>query len=286
MRWQGRRGSGNIEDQRSMGPRTIGIGGGALGLVVVVIYLCMGGDPAALLQQGQGPGGQPGAAAPGQVDPAEEELAQFVSVVLADTEEVWHDIFRESGNEYREPKLRMFRQQTTSACGQGSAATGPFYCPADEHVYIDLSFFDDMARQLNAPGDAAQAYVIAHEVGHHVQNLLGISNEVHSKQQRAGTEQANELSVRLELQADFLAGVWAHHAERKWKVLEEGDVEEVLNAAAAIGDDRLQRQAQGTVVPESFTHGTSAQRARWFVRGLKSGQMSDGDTFDIPYSQL
>jgi uncharacterized protein len=281
MRWQGRRGSGNIEDRRRMGP--VGIaGGGVVGLIVIVLFLCLGGDPRALMEMQQN--APPGAGGP--VDPAQDEAAQFVSVVVGDTEEVWHDLFREAGKTYREPTLVMFTHQTQSACGYGSSATGPFYCPPDEKVYIDLSFFDDMARRLNAPGDAAQAYVIAHEVGHHVQNLLGVSDRVHAARERVSEDEYNELSVRLELQADYLAGVWAHHANRKWKVLEEGDVEEVLNAASAIGDDRLQMQQQGYVVPESFTHGTAEQRARWFVRGLKSGRMSEGDTFNIPYSQL
>ena len=281
MRWQGRRGSGNIEDRRRMGP--VGIaGGGIVGVVVIILFLCLGGDPRALMEMQQN--APPGQAGP--VDPAQDEVAQFVSVMVADTEEVWHDLFREAGRTYREPVLVMFTHQTPTECGYGSAATGPFYCPPEQKIYIDLSFFDDMARQLNAPGDAAQAYVIAHEVGHHVQNLLGISDRVHAARGRVSEEEYNELSVRLELQADFLAGVWAHHANRKWKVLEEGDVEEVLTAAAAIGDDRLQMRSQGYVVPESFSHGTSAQRARWFVRGLKSGRMSEGDTFEVEYSRL
>lgn len=290
MRWQGRRGSENVEDRRRMGPRTVGVaGGGIVTLVAVILFLCLGGDPMALLQMQQqnAPPGQAGPA--GQqapLDPREEELSQFVSVVLADTEEVWHDLFQASGKQYQEPNLVLFRERVESACGFASAATGPFYCPADAKVYIDLSFFNDMDRQLGAPGDFAQAYVVAHEVGHHVQNLLGISGKVHAAQQQAGPEEANELSVRLELQADYLAGVWAHHAQKNWQILEEGDVEEALGAATAIGDDRLQRRAQGYVVPESFTHGTSEQRARWFIRGLKSGDISEGDTFALEYSQL
>ncbi|MGC1275061.1 MAG: neutral zinc metallopeptidase [Planctomycetaceae bacterium] len=272
-----------------MGPRTVGVaGGGIVGLIAIVLFLCLGGDPMALLQMQQQQQRQrnapPGQAGP--VDPAEEELAQFVSVVLADTEEVWHDLFRESGREYRVPQLVLFRDRVESACGFASAATGPFYCPGDAKVYIDLTFFDDMDRQLGAPGDFAQAYVVAHEVGHHVQNLLGISGKVHAAQQQAGSEQANELSVRLELQADYLAGVWAHHAQKNWQILEEGDVEEALNAATAIGDDRLQKRSQGYVVPESFTHGTSEQRARWFVRGLKSGDITEGDTFAVDFKEL
>lgn len=286
MRWRGRRGSENVEDRRSMrGPVMLG-GGGLATMVFVVIFLMMGGDPAALLrgvanqqQAARGP-------APAQVNPQEEERADFVSVVLADTEDVWGQQFRRMGNTYREPKLVMFRDQVQSACGFQQAATGPFYCPLDQRVYIDLSFFDEMKQDLGAGGDFAQAYVIAHEVGHHVQNLLGTSEEVHQAQSRAGKEEANELSVRLELQADFYAGVWAHHAERNWNILEEGDVQEALNAATAIGDDRLQRRSRGYVVPESFTHGTSKQRAKWFYKGLQTGDIQQGDTFSIPYDQL
>jgi predicted metalloprotease len=285
MRWQGRRGSGNVEDRRSMTPRAAGFGGGILGLLLILLVIYFGGDPRPLLQQMQQnpPAVQPNGR---QADPAEEKLAQFVSVVLADTEDVWQDLFRKSGRQYKDPKLVLFRDRVDSACGFGSAATGPFYCPGDSNVYIDLSFFDEMARRLNAPGDFAQAYVIAHEVGHHVQNLMGISDRVHTAQTRAGDVERNELSVRLELQADFLAGVWAHHAQQNWNILEEGDIAEAMNAATAIGDDRLQRKSRGIVVPESFTHGTSEQRTRWFVRGLKTGDMSQGDTFGIPYGEL
>lgn len=206
--------------------------------------------------------------------------------MLADTEEVWTEQFARAGRTYRKPTLVLFRDQVRSACGFASAASGPFYCPADQQVYIDLAFYQDMKDKLGAPGDFAQAYVIAHEVGHHVQNLLGISEDVHARQQRVDKVEANELSVRLELQADFLAGVWAHHAEQKWQILEPGDIEEALNAATAIGDDRLQQQSRGTVVPESFTHGTSKQRVRWFTRGLKTGDMNAGDTFSVRYSDL
>ena len=284
MRWKGRRGSENIEDRRSMS-KPVMAGGGLLGLILVLLVVFMGGDPKPLMQQMQNnQQGQQGG--PVQVDPAQDELAQMVSVILADTEDVWTQIFRQSGNPYRKPKLVLFRDQIQSACGFQSAATGPFYCPPDEHVYIDLSFFDEMDRKLGAPGDFAQAYVIAHEVGHHVQKLMGISDQVRNKQRRASKEQGNELSVRLELQADFFAGVWAHHAQRNWRILEEGDIEEALNAATAIGDDRLQKGARGYVVPESFTHGTSEQRMRWFYRGLKSGDMSQGDTFGMRYEEL
>jgi predicted metalloprotease len=210
----------------------------------------------------------------------------MVKVVLADTEDVWTALFRQSGASYRKPTLVLFRSQVQSACGFQSAATGPFYCPLDEKVYIDLAFYDEMKRRLGAPGDFAQAYVIAHEVGHHVQKLLGISDQVQGLQQRANKTQANELSVRLELQADFYAGVWAHHAQQNWQILEPGDVEEALQAASAIGDDRLQQQSRGVVVPESFTHGSSEQRVRWFYEGLKTGDMQRGDTFEVAYDEL
>lgn len=282
MRWKGRRASENVEDRRSMkGPLVAG--GGVLGLVLLLVVILLGGDPRPLLQDLQN---QPAGQQVVPVDPAEEELVQFVSVVLADTEDVWTELFREMGRPYRKPKMVLFRDRVQSACGFQAAATGPFYCPPDEHVYIDLSFYHEMKHRLGAPGDFAQAYVIAHEVGHHVQNLLGISDQVHQQQRRAGKGEANRLSVRLELQADFLAGVWAHHAQQNWRILEPGDIEEGLRAASAIGDDRLQRQSRGFVVPESFTHGTSEQRARWFVRGLKTGDIEQGDTFAIPYDQL
>lgn len=287
MRWQGRRGSRNVEDRRRASPAKVGIGGGAA-LIIVLIILCMGGNPLPVLQQmQQAQQNAPQMAPPGEEDPAEERMKEFVSVVLGDTEDVWHEIFSQMGNPYREPRLVLYREQVRSACGFNSAATGPFYCPGDEQIYLDLSFFDDMARQLGAPGDFAQAYVIAHEVGHHVQKLLGISDQVRRQQQFGSEAQANEWSVRLELQADFLAGVWAHHAQENWQILEEGDVEEALRAATAIGDDRLQRQSRGYVVPESFTHGTSEQRVRWFARGLRSGRLSDGDQlFELDYDEL
>jgi predicted metalloprotease len=286
MRWQGRRQRQNVEDRRSVGGKAVLGGGGILGIILILVISCVFDvDPRPLMQEMQNvaPQNQAGTA---EVDPAEDELAQMVAVVLADTEDVWRQLFQKLGKEYREPTLVLFRQSVQSACGFQSAATGPFYCPSDQHLYIDLSFYDEMEEKLGAPGDFAQAYVIAHEVGHHVQNLLGISDEVHHQRSRADKEQANELSVRLELQADFFAGVWAHHAQRNWKILEPGDLEEALRAATAIGDDRLQMQSRGYVVPESFTHGSSEQRVRWFTRGLKSGDMTDGDTYNIPYSDL
>ncbi len=284
MRWQGRRGSRNVIDRRrSGGGRTIGLGGGIGGILLVLAILWLGGDPTQLLQELDGGGSQ---FTPSQLSPVEQERAQFVSVVLADTEDVWNQLFAQAGSDYQEPYLVLFKNSVSSACGFASAATGPFYCPADSQVYIDLSFFDEMAGQLQAGGDFAQAYVIAHEVGHHVQNLLGTSDRVHAARGRVSEDEYNQLSVRLELQADFYAGVWANHAERNFQILEEGDIEEALNAASAIGDDRLQKQSRGYVVPESFTHGTSAQRVRWFTRGLKTGDINQGNTFDLAYKDL
>lgn len=295
MRWKGRRQSENVEDRRNISPGlAIGGIGGLGGLVVLLLALFLGVDPQALLQQmpqqPAPPGAEAGADAAGGIaktdDPAQDELAQFVSVVLADLEDVWKEQFQERGKTYQEPKLVLFRDRVSSACGMQGAATGPFYCPADSKVYIDLAFYQEMKNRLGAPGDFAQAYVIAHEVGHHVQNLLGISDRVHAQQGRVSKTEANELSVRLELQADFFAGVWAHHAQQNWRILEPGDIEEALNAATAIGDDRLQKQSRGYVVPESFTHGTSEQRTRWFSRGLKTGDMEQGDTFALEYQRL
>ncbi len=213
-------------------------------------------------------------------NPAEEELAKFVRVVLAETEDVWKELLAAEGVQYREPTLVLFTGQVPSACGFASSATGPFYCSLDQKVYLDLSFFEQMKRRYGASGDFAQAYVVAHEVGHHVQNLMGITDQVQGQQGRISQEAYNQLSVRLELQADYLAGVWAHHAQRNWQVLEPGDIKEAINAATAIGDDRLQMQAQGYVVPESFTHGTSEQRVRWFYKGLQSGDITGGNTFE------
>jgi len=288
MRWKGRRKSQHVEDRRTRrGPAMAG--GGALLVIGLVLFaMCMGADPQAIMQILQDVP-QPPAEAPARQDGQQgppDEMTQFVSVVLADTEEVWQQVFRSMGKEYSEPTLVVFRGQVASACGFQSAAVGPFYCPLDQQVYIDLSFYDEMRQRLGAPGDFAQAYVLAHEVGHHVQNLLGISDEVHALQKRSSKERANELSVRMELQADFLAGVWAHHAQQNWQILEPGDIEEALQAATAIGDDRLQMKSRGFVVPESFTHGTSQQRARWFGRGLKTGDMSQGDTFAVAYDEL
>jgi uncharacterized protein len=284
MKWQGRRGSGNVEDRRGMGGgRGVAIGGvgGGVGIVILLVVLLLGGDPSAILNQ---TGGQ--SSGSGLTQAQQDQAAQFASVVLADTEDVWHQQFREMGRTYRDPRMVLFTGYVHSACGGASSEVGPFYCPADQKVYIDLSFFDQLSRRFGAPGDFAQAYVIAHEVGHHIQNQLGISDAVHTRQQRVSQKEANQLSVRLELQADFLAGVWAHYAQRTLNVLEPGDLQEALRAATAIGDDTLQKEAQGYVVPDAFTHGTSAQRARWFKLGFDTGDLARGDTFGTSWGEL
>ena len=277
MRWRGERQSENIEDRRGMSRGGIAIGGGLGSIVVLIIALLLGADPRQLLQQG--PVEDPAATQTSRpTNPQEDELKQFTQVVLASTEDVWSDLFRQAGGNYRKPTLVLFTDQVSSACGQASAAVGPFYCPEDEKLYLDFAFFRDLQSRFRAPGDFAQAYVIAHEVGHHVQNLLGTMERVNAAQRQRSEAEANQLSVRLELQADFLAGVWAHYAQRKG-LLEQGDIEEALSAASAVGDDRLQREAQGYVVPDSFTHGSSEQRIRWFRHGLETGDMRQGDTF-------
>ncbi|MEB2346463.1 MAG: zinc metallopeptidase [Deltaproteobacteria bacterium] len=293
MRWREGRRSQNVEDRRGAGMPLGGgglrIGGGGMILLLLVLWL-LGADPMALLGMLAGgggggdltqvdPGGYAGGAPAPQAGGAGDEQAEFVSVVLADTEDTWGEIFAASGQAYQPPRLVLFTDVVRSACGMAQAAMGPFYCPLDQKVYIDLGFYRDLRQRFRAPGDFAQAYVIAHEVGHHVQTLLGISQQVQKQRERVSPEMGNQLSVRLELQADCLAGVWAHHADRTRQILEQGDVEEGLNAAAAIGDDRIQRQTQGTVVPESFTHGSSAQRVTWFRRGLETGDMEACDTF-------
>ncbi|MBN2345136.1 MAG: neutral zinc metallopeptidase [Candidatus Aminicenantes bacterium] len=278
MLWKGRRQSVNVEDRRGLTGRKAAVGGGLGALALAVIVLLLGGNPDEVMQNLQT--SQP--AGPQQesvLTQEERELGEFVGVILADTEDVWNELFRQQGLEYREPSLVLFSNATDSACGYAQSATGPFYCSADEKVYIDLGFFQEMQRRLGARGDFAWAYVIAHEVGHHVQTQLGIMEQVQERMQRLGRADANRLLVRLELQADFLAGVWAHHAQRLKGVLEEGDIEEGMNAASAVGDDRIMRQQQGYVVPDAFTHGTSAQRLRWFTRGLKTGDLRQGDTF-------
>lgn len=271
MRWLGRQGSGNVQDRRGMGG--LAVGGGIGGIIVLILGLLMGQNPLDYLNNSNPKAYQ-------EENSAEaDEKAQFVSVVLKDTEDVWNKIFAEQGADYQEPVLVLFSGVDQSGCGQATSATGPFYCPLDSKVYIDLSFYDQLRDRFGAPGDFAMAYVIAHEVGHHVQNLMGISGKVHQAQQSMSKREANELSVKLELQADFLAGVWAHHADKMNNILESGDIEEALNAANAIGDDRLQMESQGTVVPDAFTHGTSEQRMFWFRKGFESGDLNQGDTF-------
>jgi predicted metalloprotease len=255
--------------------------GGVGFLIIAVLYLLLGGDPAQLVEQMPSAGGPSASVDVGPPPPGQGELADFVSVVLADTEDTWNPIFAAAGRRYEEPQLVLFSGQVQSACGIAGAAMGPFYCPGDRKVYIDLSFYDELKRRFRAPGDFAQAYVIAHEVGHHVQNLLGISAEVQAMQQRASRAEANDLSVRLELQADCLAGIWGHFTERERNMLEAGDLEEALNAASAIGDDRIQRESTGRVAPDSFTHGTSAQRVKWFRIGFETGDVDQCDTFAV-----
>jgi len=254
--------------------------GGGLGvLVMALVAAFFGVDPSLILDQANQLENRPTTSVPGDRPAAENELAEFVSVVLADTEDTWETLFQQEGLTYQKPKLVLFTGQTQSACGLGKAAVGPFYCPADQKVYIDLSFYDDLKQRHQAPGDFAQAYVIAHEVGHHVQTLIGVSRQVQDMRSRVSQVEGNQLSVRQELQADCFAGIWAHHADRTRQILEQGDVEEALNAASSIGDDRLQQQSRGYVTPESFTHGSSAQRVRWFKVGLQKGNLKDCDTF-------
>jgi uncharacterized protein len=275
MRWQGRSGSSNVEDRRGLSPKGI-LGGGIGTIVIALIVYLLGGDPTALLQNSQ------------TVDQTtnsnytesaqDKELAKFVSVVLAETEKIWHDIFQEKGLTYREPKLVLFSGSVESACGLAGTATGPFYCPGDEKLYIDLSFYNELQRRFKAPGDFAMAYVIAHEVGHHIQKLTGVMDKMDELRSKFSQEEYNKYSVRLELQADFYAGMWAHYTEQE-NLLESGDLEEALNAASAVGDDRIQKNTQGYITPDTFTHGTSEQRSRWFYKGYKSGDLNQGDTF-------
>lgn len=268
MLWKNRRESGNVEDQRRMGKGTMGIGGLAIGAIVV--YL-MGGNPLQFLMQNAGQL-QTSSGASEQVIQQTEESKQFASVVLADTEDVWNEIFQKAGQKYEEPKMVLFSGSVQSACGRGSSAMGPFYCPGDHKVYLDLTFFDQLSGSLGAAGDFASAYVIAHEVGHHVQNISGLDNMFRKLKQGGNETRANQVSVVQELQADCLAGVWANRTENEKKVIEAGDIEEAMNAASAVGDDRLQKRSQGEVVPDSFTHGTSAQRVQAFRQGYDSGQ--------------
>ncbi|ANQ83836.1 neutral zinc metallopeptidase [Azoarcus olearius] len=281
MRFDHGRESDNIEDRRGEGGGGFRLGGGGKlglgGIVLTLVALYFGVDPALLLQTAEVV--RPPAAVERPASRPQDEAGRFVSMVLADTEDTWSDIFSGAGRTYQAPRLVLFSGVTGTACGTGQAAMGPFYCPADQKVYIDLSFYDDLQQRFRAPGDFAQAYVIAHEIGHHVQNLLGVSERAQRARARLSPRESNALSVRLELQADCFAGVWAHHADRSRQVLEAGDVEEALTAAAAIGDDRLQKQAQGYAVPDSFTHGSAEQRVRWFRTGLQHGSLQACDTF-------
>jgi len=279
MRWLGNKESENVDDRRGGGGKGLAMGGGIGTIIIALIYLFMGGDPSQVANQLQNaiPSQQNNASAPRSAE--EEKLASFTKVVLGLTETVWDSIYQSKGSQYEKPVLVMFTNQTQSGCGAASAASGPFYCPGDKRVYIDLSFFDELAQKFQAPGEFAMAYVIAHEVGHHLQTLNGTSQKVHSARSRVSEKEYNQLSVKLELQADFLAGVWAHHANKLKNILDPGDLEAALNAANAIGDDRLQKQSKGYVVPDAFTHGTSKQRMYWFKKGFDSGDLSQGNTF-------
>jgi predicted metalloprotease len=278
MRWRGERQSTNIEDRRGFSAGRVAVGGGLGSVLLMILALVFGVDPRQFLDQS--PSNPPAQVQTSRPQNAkEEELKEFVAVVLAKSEDVWTDVFRQNGRQYREPTLVLFTDQVQSACGIAGAAVGPFYCPGDEKVYIDLAFYEQLRREFQAPGDFAQAYVVAHEVGHHVQKLLGISDRVEAMQGRVSDVEANQLSVRLELQADFFAGVFARHVQKQG-MLEAGDIEEALRAASAVGDDQIQRRTAGYVVPDSFTHGTSAQRLRWFRRGYETGDIRQGDTFN------
>ena len=279
MLWQGRRESGNVEDRRGMSTGGgLAVGGGLIGAIFLVIkFLLGGGDPSQLPQQIP----QESRELTAEEKAKDDERAHFVKVVLADTEDVWAEIFQKMGKPYEKPTLVLFRDATESGCGYASSAIGPFYCPGDEKLYIDLSFYQELQERFNAPGDFPMAYVVAHEVGHHIQNLLGISEKMSRLRQQLSEGEYNKYSVKMELQADFLAGVWAKYESNK-QLLEVGDIEEAMSAAQAIGDDRLQRQSQGYVVPESFTHGTSEQRVYWFKKGYQTGDIRQGDTFNDP----
>jgi predicted metalloprotease len=281
MKWAGRRESSNVEDRRGFSGGGLAVGGGIVGVIVILLKVFLGGDTSDLNQVLPQQGG-PAKEMSAEEQKKDDERASFVKVVLADTEDVWGKLFSEAGKTYTDPTLVLFRESVQSACGMAGSATGPFYCPGDQKLYIDLSFFEEMQNHLHAPGDFAMAYVVAHEVGHHIQKLNGTSAKMDRLRQQLSEEEYNKYSVKLELQADFLAGVWANHAQKMKNILEANDIEEALNAANAIGDDRLQKEAQGQVVPESFTHGTSAQRVYWFKKGFETGDVSQGNTFNDP----
>ena len=282
MQWLGKRGSSNVEDRRGMSGGGLATGGGVIGVIIYLIYSFLGGgdvDPNKIPQITQQVNQR---TLTPEEQKADDERAQFVTVVLAETEDVWNKLFAESGKRYSEPTLVLFRDAVSSACGNASSASGPFYCPGDSKLYIDLSFYEDLQKRFNAPGDFAMAYVVAHEVGHHIQNLNGTAAKISQLRAQAGEAESNRYSVMMELQADFLAGVWAHYTQKMKNNLDKGDIEEALNAANAIGDDRLQKQSTGEVVPDAFTHGTSAQRMYWFKKGYETGDIKQGNTFNDP----
>ncbi len=280
MLYKGRRQSSNVEDRRGMSTgRKVGVGGGIVTVIIALVVMLLGGDPSQVLQMMETQQATTENVSDYQPTAHEQELAEFVSVTLADTEDVWNKLFDDSGLTYREPTLVLFSGAAESACGFAQSATGPFYCPGDEKVYIDLNFLEELQQKLGAQGDFAVAYIVAHEVGHHVQKLLGVLDQVHSLRGQVNEKEYNAQTVKLELQADFYAGIWAHHAQKMKNILEEGDIEEAMNAAQAVGDDRIQKQSQGYVVPDSFTHGTSAQRMKWFKKGFETGNVNNGDTF-------
>lgn len=277
MLWRGRSGSSNVEDRRGMSAGGIATGGGLVGLVVYLLYSFLGGDPSQLPDMNAMQSGKEMTA---EQSASEDTMAQFVSVVLAETETIWGEVFAKNGMQYQPPKLVLFRNQVQSGCGNAGAESGPFYCPADQKLYIDLSFYEELKNRFNASGDFAMAYVIAHEVGHHIQYLLGTSEKMQRLRERLGENEYNKYSVKLELQADYYAGVWAHYADKQNHIVEPGDIEEALNAASAVGDDNIQKQTRGTIVPDAFTHGTSEQRRTWFYNGYNFGDLDHGNTFE------
>ena len=281
MRYKGRRQSSNVEDRRGMSTgRKVGVGGGIVTVIIALVVMLLGGDPREVLQMMETQQATTETVSDYQPTAHEQELAEFVSVTLADTEDVWHKLFENSGLTYREPTLVLFSGAAESACGFAQSATGPFYCPGDEKVYIDLNFLEELQQKLGAHGDFAIAYIVAHEVGHHVQKLLGVLDQVHGLRGQVSEKEYNAQTVKLELQADFYAGIWAHHAQKMKNILEAGDIEEAITAAQAVGDDRIQMQSQGYVVPDSFTHGTSEQRMTWFKKGFTTGNVNNGVTFN------
>ena len=279
MKWQGRRESENVEDRRGVSGRQVAAGGGILGIIILVVGLLLGGDPQQLISDFARGSSSTTTQQTTKESENEKALASYVKVTLADTEQIWGDIFAKNNLQYRRPTMVLFRNATTSPCGNATSQSGPFYCPADEMIYLDLNFFDELTRRLGAHGDFSLAYVLAHEVGHHIQHILGTTNKVRAMQSRTSEAGANKLSVAMELQADFYAGVWAHYNQKFNNALEQGDIEEALSAANAVGDDRLQKRAQGYVVPDAFTHGTSEQRMYWFKLGYETGDLSKGNTF-------